>query len=149
MWWSPIRFVEKEKLERAESQAFSKLSRGPGSFERWEQCHEKLKAVLVQYGTVSWHPDPLPDFYFSGDWFHECTHSFDPSNPASVSSQLLLSLQNVLQGHDKTALLFLWGDEKLDGLRIFLSTSQILICWEGLTPEECRARLKELGAEID
>jgi hypothetical protein len=49
-----------------------------------------LCEVARRYGSVSDTPDPSPDFYFSGDWFHELSDGFALLGTRGLSLEALL-----------------------------------------------------------
>ncbi|MFN8711149.1 MAG: hypothetical protein ACK50J_31130, partial [Planctomyces sp.] len=98
-----IQIVSFYEINAARDAGASRLARGPGKYERWEHLHDKIESVLREYGSVSSETDPLPDFYVSGDWFHENTDGFSICSSKPLSKELLLRLQEVLSGHHRHA----------------------------------------------
>lgn len=144
-----LQTVSFAKIASEKTEAASRLSPGPGQFEKWGSVHESLKSVLAEYGTVSWDPDPLPDFYFSGDWFHENSDGFGICTSKSITKELLLRLPRVLAAHHKFAILEMDGMEPpIEGLMILVTSSAVLVGWQGLTRGACENRLRDVGIEL-
>ncbi len=142
--------VSSSSLNFAKSEATSRLKPGPGKYERWERLHESIKSLLSEYGTVTWDPDPLPDFYFSGDWFHENSDGYSICSLKPINKQLLNALPQVLAAHDKDAILEMNGSEQpIEGLVIFATSTEVLIGWDGLDQNACTKRLRELGFTLE
>jgi hypothetical protein len=145
-----LEIVSFKKLDAARDAAHSRLNPGPGSFERWEGLHESVKLVLADHGTVSWDPDPLPDFYFSGDWFHENSDGYSIYSPKPITRDLLRKLPHVLASHHEDAILQMNGaEQQIRGLVIFATSTGVLVGWDGLDRNACEQRLRELGIELN
>lgn len=145
-----IQIVSSDEIDAARSAASSRLIPGPGKYERWERLHETLKAVLLEYGNVSWDPDPLPDFYFSGDWFHENSDAFSICASKALSKGLLLRLPEVLGIHHRDATLGMYGiEEPIEGLVILATSKDVVVGWQDLTSGQCRKRLQEVDLSLD
>jgi hypothetical protein len=145
-----IAIVSSESMDFAKSEATSRLKPGPGEYERWERLHESVKSVLSEYGTVTWDSDPLPDFYFSGDWFHENSDGYGICSSKPISKRLLHALPQLLATHDENAILEINGiEEPIEGLVIFATSKEVLIGWDGLDSNACEKRLRELGITLD
>lgn len=144
-----IAIVSSEDIDIAKSQASSRLKAGPGDYERWEHLHEKVKSALGKYGSVSWDPEPLPDFYFSGDWFHENSDGYSICSSKPITKDLLKQLPKVLASHHKDAMLQMDGTEQpVDGLVILATSTGVLVGWDGLDRNACEQRLREVGIEL-
>ncbi len=145
-----ITVVSSDSMEIARSEASSQLKTGPGDFYRWERLHEKVKTVLRAYGTATWDPDPLPDFYFSGDWFHENSDGYSICSSRPITRDLLRQLPTILSSHHDDAILEMNGTEPpIEGLVIFATSKEVLVAWDGLDRRECEQRLRELSIELD
>lgn len=145
-----VAIVSSDSLDFAKNESTARLKSGPGKYERWERLHASIKSVLSEYGTVSWDPDPLPDFYFSGDWSHEISDGYSICSPKPIRKQLLYRLPHVLAAHDKDAILELNGIEQpIEGLVIFATSTEVLIGWDGLDQNTCTKRLRELGLTLE
>lgn len=145
-----IAIVSSESMDAAKSEASSRLKAGPGDYERWERLHETVKTALGKYGTVSWDPDPLPDFYFSGDWFHENSDGYSICSSKPIRKDLLKQLPRVLASHHEDAILEMNGIEQpIEGLVIFATSTAVLIGWEGLNRTACEQRLREVGIQLN
>ncbi len=145
-----ISIVSSDSIEFAKREAKSRLKRGPGKYERWERLHESIKSELSKYGTVTWDPDPLPDFYFSGDWFHENSDGYSICSLKPINKQLLNALPQVLAVHDKDAILEMNGIEQpIEGLVIFATSTEVLVSWDGLDQNATGKRLRELGISLE
>jgi hypothetical protein len=145
-----LEIVSSKRLDAARDVASSRLEPGPGNYEKWERLHESVKLVLGIHGTVSWDPDPLPDFYFSGDWFHENSDGYSVCSSKPIKKDLLQKLPHVLAAHHKDAILEMNGIEQpIEGLVIFATSTGVLVGWEGLDRNACEQRLRELGIELD
>jgi hypothetical protein len=145
-----IAIVSSDSIENAKREASAKLKAGPGDYERWEHLHENLKSVLGAYGTVTWDTDPLPDFYFSGDWFHENSDGYSICSPKPINRDLLLRLPLVLSSHHVDTILEMNGIEPpIEGLVIFATSKEVLVGWDGLDRHDCEERLRELGIKLD
>jgi hypothetical protein len=145
-----IQIVSSGEIDTAIDDASSRLAGDPGKHERWEQLHETLESVLGEYGSVSWDPDPLPDFYFSGDWFHENSDGFSICSSKAVSKELLLRLWGVLGAHHKDAMLGMYGiEDPIEGLVIHATAKEVLVGWQDLTADQCKQRLHEVGISLD
>ncbi len=141
-----IKIVSSDEIDAAKKKASLRLSSGPGDYGNWEELHQSLKSTLLEYGTVSWDPDPLPDFYFSGDWFHENSDGFGLCSPSSIKRELLLKLPKILADHHKHAMLEMNGIEApMEGLVVFATTTGVLVGWQGLDADSCKSRLREMG----
>ena len=145
-----VEIVSFETIETAKNDATSRLQPGPGGYENWESLHESLKSVLVEYGTVSWDPDPLPDFYFSGDWFHENSDGFGICDSGVISKELLLKLRRVVAARHQDAILIMNGiADPIEGIIIFVTSTSVLIGWQDLTRNSCEKRLRDVGVTLD
>lgn len=145
-----IEIVSSDRIDYARSEAISRLAPGPGEYGRWERLHESVMSVLSKYGTVTWDTDPLPDFYFSGDWFHENSVGYSICSPKSINKQLLSSLPMVLAAHDENAILEMYGvEEPMIGLVVFVDSRIVLVGWDGLDQSATTKRLCELGIKLD
>jgi hypothetical protein len=144
-----IQIVSFDEIDAARDAGASRLARGPGKYERWEHLHDKIESVLREYGSVSSETVPLPDFYVSGDWFHENTDGFSVCSCKPLSKELLLKLQDVLSGHHRHAMLGMYGIENpIEGLVIHVTPRESLVGWQDLTADECRKRLQEVGVPL-
>jgi hypothetical protein len=144
-----IEIVSSTRIDAAMKEASARLGAGHGKYENWEKLHESLKSVLVEYGTVSWDTDPLPDFYFSGDWFHENSDSFAICSAKRISGEMLLKLQRVVAAHHKSAILQMNGiEDPVKELVIFVTSTDVLVGWQDLTSEACEKRLREIGVTL-
>ena len=145
-----ISIVSSDSIEFAKGEAKSRLKRGPGKHERWERLHESIKSELSKYGTVTWDPDPLPDFYFSGDWFHENSDGYGICSLKPINKHLLNALPQVLAVHDNNAILEMNGIEQpIEGLVIFATSTEVLVGWNGMDSNACSKRLRELGIALE
>ncbi len=145
-----VAIVSSESIDIAKSEASSRLKPGPGDYERWEHLHETVKSALGKFGTVSWDPDPLPDFYFSGDWFHENSDGYSICSSKPIKTDLLKQLPHVLASHHEDAILEMNGIEQpIEGLVIFATSTGVLVGWEGLDRNACERQLRELGIELN
>lgn len=147
---SDITIVSSDAIGTARAEASSRLKQGPGNYERWERLHESVKAALLEHGTVSWDPDPLPDFYFSGDWFHENSDGYSVCSSEPIKRDLLKKLPPVLASHHEDAILEMNGIEQpIEGLLIFATSKRVLVGWDGLDQNDCEKRLREIGLTLD
>lgn len=145
-----IEIVSVESIDTTKEKATSGWIPGPGKYEQWERLHEAVRAILVEHGTVSWDPKPLPDFYFSGDWFHENSDGFGVGSPDPISKELLLSLQRMLADDYKDAILEFNGlVDPIEGLVMFVTSKRILVGWTGMTRDACEKRLHDVGLNLD
>lgn len=145
-----IRIVSSDSIDCAKGEAMARLSAGPGEYECWVRLHESIKSVLSEYGTVTWDPDPLPDFYFSGDWFHEDSDGYGISSLKPINKHLLNALPHVLAAHDNAAILEMNGIEQpIEGLVIFATSTEVLVGWDGMDSNACSKRLRELGIALE
>ena len=145
-----IEIVSSASMDTAKDDASARLKPGPGKFERWERLHESVKSLLSKHGTVSWDPDPLPDFYFSGDWFHENSDGYSIFSSGTIKKDLLQQLPRVLAAHHKDAILEMNGIEgAIEGLVIFVTSTGVSVAWQGLEGYACEKRLRELGVTLD
>jgi hypothetical protein len=145
-----ISIVSSDSIEFAKGEAMSRLKHGPGKYERWEHLHESIKSELSKYGTVTWDPDPLPDFYFSGDWFHENSDGYGICSLKPINKHLLNALPQVLAAHDNDAILEMNGIEQpIEGLVIFATSTEVLVGWGGMDLNACSKRLRELGIALE
>jgi len=142
--------VSSDDIDFAKSEATSRLNRGPGKYERWERLHKSIKAELSKYGTVTWDPDPLPDFYFSGDWFQENSDAYGICSLGPINVQLLNALPQILAAHDNNAILEMNGIEQpIEGRVIFATSTEVLVGWDGMDSNACSKRLHELGVSLE
>ena len=145
-----IAIVSSDSIDFAKSEATSRLKRESGKYERWERLHESIKSVLCQYGTVTWDFDPLPDFYFSGDWFHENSDGYGICSIKPINKHLLNALPQVLAAHNNHATLEMKGIEQpIEGLVIFVTSTEVLVGWDGMDSSACSQRLRELGIALE
>ncbi len=141
-----ITVVSSDSMEIARREASSQLKKGPGDYDRWERLHEKVKSVLGAYGTVTWDPDPLPDFYFSGDWFHENSDGYSICSSRPITGDLLRQLPPILSSHHEDAILQMNGSvPPIEGLVIFSTSREVLVAWDGLDRRDCEQRRKRTG----
>jgi hypothetical protein len=144
-----IEIVSSARIDAAMKEASARLGAGHGKSENWQRLHESLKSVLAQYGTVTWNTHPMPDFYFSGDWFHENSDSFAICSAKKLSGEMLLKLQRVVAAHDKIAMLVLNGiEDPVNGLEILVTSTSVLVGWQDLTSEACEKRLREIDVTL-
>jgi hypothetical protein len=145
-----LEVVSSKELDAARDSASSRLKRGAGKYENWERLHESVKSCLRNHGTVSWDTEPLPDFYFSGDWFHENSDGYRICSPRPITKDLLRKLPHVLSNHHKDAILEMNGTEHpIEGLVIFATSTGVFVAWDRLDRNECKKRLRELSIELD
>lgn len=145
-----IRIVSSDSIDFAKGEAMARLSAGPGEYECWVRLHESIKSVLSEYGTVTWDPDPLPDFYYSGDWFHENSDGYSICSVKPINKNLLIALPQVLAAHDNDAILEMNGiEEPIEGLVIFVNSTEVLVGWDGLDQYATSKRLRELGITLE
>ena len=145
-----IEIVSTESFDTTKEKATSGLLPGSGMHEQWELLHESAKSILVEHGTVSWDPEPLPDFYFSGDWFHENSDGFGVCSSNSISKELLRSLQRMLADDYKDAILEFNGlVDPIEGLVMLVTSNRILVGWIGMTRDACEKRLHDVGLNLD
>lgn len=147
---SQISIVSSDSIEFAKGEARSRLNRGPGKYERWERLHELIKSELSKYGTVSGATNPIPDFYFSGDWFHENSDGYGICSIRPINKELLNALPQLLAAHANDAILEMNGIEQpIEGLVIFATSTEVLIGWDGLDSNACSKRLRKLGIAFE
>lgn len=148
---TPISFVTASDLKKESKAVASRRSRRSGTYKTWKRLHDPLCVVALRYGRVSDSPDPTPDFYFSGDWFHQLTDGFALFTTRGLSAQALREFHQVVAAHHADAEVSLGGEvtTQLYGLDILITASCILVAWEGETPEGCKAKLMALGVRFD
>lgn len=145
-----LSIVSSDSIGFAKAEAKSRLKRGPGKYERWERLHESIKSELSKYGTVTWDPDPLPDLYFSGDWFNENCDGYGICSLKPINKHLLTALPQLLAAHDNDAILEMNGIEQpIEGLVIFATSTKVLVGWDGMDSNACSKRLRELGIALE
>ena len=138
-------FTFEEYLE-AGSRATKHETWSEKDFEKWERYHDSIVAVLKTVGIVSMEPQPLPDFYHSGDWFDTYTDGFSIENEKILTPALLLNLVRCVAAADPGATLEFAGvDGNVDGLHIFISSEGAFAYWNGLSALQCEERVIALG----
>lgn len=147
---TPISFVTASELSQESKSLQARRPSGAGSYETWKRYHDSLCAVAKRYGSVSDDPEPTPDFYYSGDWFHELSDGFALQTQRAVSAQALRDFQKVVAAHDANARLNMGGDilTPLDGLDILITSSSILVAWGDESAQGCKSKLQALGIEL-
>lgn len=147
----PISFVSPSELEQESKAVAARSSSGSGRYETWKRYHDSLCKVARRYGSVSDSPDPSPDFYFSGDWFHELSDGFALLTTRGLSSQALSDFQSIVAAHHSHARLNMGGEvtTRLYGLDILLTSSGIFVAWAGQTPTGCKAKLSAIGVSLE
>ena len=147
---TPISFVTDSELSQQSKALQARRPSGAGKYETWKRYHDSLCAVAERYGSVSDSPEPAPDFYYSGDWFHELSDGFALLTPRAVSAQSLRDFQKVVAAHHADARLNMGGEvcSTLYGLDILVTSSAIYIAWRRESAEGCRAKLQALGVEL-
>jgi hypothetical protein len=146
----PISFVTASELSKESKSLQARRPSGAGKYETWKHYHDCLCAVAERYGSVSDSPEPAPDFYFPGDWFHELSDGFASLTPRAISAQALRDFQKIVAAHHAAARLNMGGEIRspLCGLDILITSSAIFVAWDGESAQDCRAKLQALGAEI-
>lgn len=147
----PISFVSRSDLKREGEAVAARRSAGEGRYETWKRFHDSLCKVARRYGSVSDCPDPAPDFYFSGDWFHELSDGFALLTTRGLSSQALRDFHIIVAAHHPAARLDMGGEvtTPLDGLDILITASHIFVAWDGQTPTGCKAKLAAMGVRLE
>lgn len=147
----PISFFSRSEMEQESKAVAARRSSGSGRYDTWKRYHNSLCKVARQYGNVSDSPDPAPDFYFSGDWFHELSDGFALLTTRGFSSQALRDFQSIVAAHHSDALLNMGGEvtTRLYGLEILITSSGIFVAWDGQTPAGCKAKLSAIGVSLE
>ncbi len=146
----PISFVSSSELNRESTELTGRWPSGHGEYETWERYHDSLVEVAKRYGSVSWDPSPLPDFYFSGDWFHDRSDWFSLHSKSGLSAEALRDFQGVVASHLPDTRLCLHGQsDPIDGVEVLITSSRILVSWGDLSPKHCREKLAELGLHLE
>ena len=146
----PIEFATPEEWQTEERRIGKPAGRGPGKYETWERLHGSVVRVAEKYGTASWDTKPLPDFYFSGDWFDENRDSFALQTTRGVSASAWRDFQQAVAAHGATSELLLVGQESsIEGLEILITAQRILVRWQDKTPRQCQQKLAQLKLRLD
>ena len=112
----PIEFVSEEEQLVAFRET-GRPSPGPGEYQTWEKLHDALVAVAEEYGSASERPNPLPDFYHTGDWFDEYRDGFTLPTTKGLTAQALREFQVAVAAHHPRASLALVGQaDEIKGL---------------------------------
>ncbi len=134
---------------------------GPPSkdgYEVWKRYHEELCAVARRFGKVGEEPAEAPDFYHSGDWFHELADGFMTSDPRNFSPHVFTEFQEVVAKHHPDASMGLAGGgatledwrsiPPLYGLVVLIRPTTIHVAWmlEGL--DGCIRKLRHAGVDF-
>lgn len=144
----PIEFVSNERIIEESSRCGTPV--GSGKYETWERLHAAVCTVAEQYGSASWDPDPLPDFYFSGDWFDERQDSFALCSTNGLSAQALRDFQKVVAAHHSRASLHLGGiEEPIKDLEVLITSTGIFVKWDDESPARTRQRLEKLQIRLE
>ncbi len=119
-------------------------------YENWKRFHDALCRVAKAHGRVSDSPEPAPDFYYSGDWFHELTDAFALFTAKGLSVESLRNFQRVVANYHSAASLSLGGEVETDlfGLHVIITSSDVFISWRNESAAGCRAKLEALGVNL-
>lgn len=145
-----VKYLKPEEFQREKKTLQARRPREAGTYENWKRFHDVLCSVAKAHGRVSDYPDPTPDFYYSGDWFHELTDGFALFTTKGLSVESLRELQKVVAGHHRVASLSLGGEvtTALFGLHVLITSSDVFISWRNESAEGCRANLEALGVRL-
>ena len=147
----PVTIVSSSDLEREREALSTRTTSDSGRYETWERYHDALCKVARGYGSVSDSPEPTPDFYFSGDWYHELSDGFALLTTNGLSSQALREFQSTVSAHHPGARLDMGGEiaTSLAGLKLLITGSGIFVAWEGQTATGCKGKLSALGVSLE
>jgi hypothetical protein len=147
----PITFLADADMQQQHKAVAARRLPNPGPYETWKPFHERLCAVAGRYGRVSDSPDPQPDFYYSGDWFHELTDGFALLTTEVISVEALREFQKVVSAHHPDANVSLGGDggTRIFGLEILITSPAIFVAWSGRSAAECRDELRKLEVNLE
>jgi hypothetical protein len=144
----PIEFVTNDRMLEESSKCGTPV--GHGKYETWERLHDSVCAVAARYGRASWDSDPLPDFYFSGDWFDEYRDSFALYSTKGLSAEALRDFQKAVAAHHSRASLHLAGiEEPINDLEILITSTGIFVKWDDESPARTRQRLEKLQIRLE
>jgi len=149
---TPIKIVSSSEFKRQGDELRERTPKSIGNYETWKRFHDALCLVASRHGTVSDSPEPTPDFYFSGDWFHELSDGFALMTPKIISSKLLRDFQKVVAAHHPNARLNMGGDFQtpIEGLEILVTASSIFVSWwKCESPTICAEKLEALKVKLD
>ena len=147
---SGVKFLGAEEFHREWEKLRARSPAEAGYYKNWKRYHEALCSVARMHDKVSDSPDPVPDFYYSGDWSRELADGFALCTAKGLSVESLRELQKVVAAHDCTGSLSLEGDvtTPLFGLDILITPTEIFISWHNESAEGCRARVEALGGRL-
>ena len=140
----PISFVTSSELN--EESGRHHWTYGRGKFKTWERYHISLWAVAKRYGSVSDEPDPLPDFYHTGDWYHERSDRFDLYSTKGLSAEVLRKFHRVVAAHLPDTNLHLYGQsDSINDITVLITPSKILVARDGTSAQKCEEKFNKLG----
>ena len=134
---------------------------GPHSkngYEIWKRYHDELCAVARRFGKVGYKPAESPDFYHTGDWFHELADGFMMNDPRNFSPHVFVEFQEVVAKHHPDASMNLIGGAltvqewrsipPLYGLVVLLRPSTIHVTWMLEDMDGCLRKLRHAGVDF-
>jgi hypothetical protein len=121
-----------------------------GDYRTWLRYHKALVKVLNKFGVAGDAGVENPDFYYSGDWFHEETDGFAIRTASCLNKKLFIALQKVVQRHHPNATLWLVGDRNtpVDKLCFFVTPTIMLAALADESASACQSRLEETGIDL-
>jgi hypothetical protein len=128
-------------------------------YEIWKRYHDELCAVAERFGKVGYRPDEAPDFYHTGDWFHELADGFMLNAPGNFSRHVFAEFQEVVAKHHPDASMALSGGAltiqewrsipPLYGLGVFIRPSTIHVSWMLENVAGCIRKLRAAGVDFE
>jgi hypothetical protein len=128
-------------------------------YEIWKRYHDELCEVARRFGKFAYTPREAPDFYHSGDWFHEQSDGFMISDPRNLSPHVFAEFQEVVAKHHPNASMILaGGDTKLEywgsipplfGLQVFIRPSTIHVAWIPENRGGCIRKMRDSGVDFE
>ena len=134
---------------------------GPPSkdgYAAWKTYHDELCDVARRFGKVGYMPKEAPDFYHTGDWFHELADGFMINDPGNFSRHVFTEFQEVVAKHHPDASMGLAGGgltleewrsiPPLYGLAVLITPSTIHVSWMLEDLDGCIRKLRESGVDF-
>lgn len=156
---TPIQIVKYKEFSSIEQDLQKRC--GPPSkdgYEVWKRYHDELCAVARRFGKVGYKPREAPDFYHTGDWFHELADGFMIHDPGNLSPHVFSEFQEVVAKHHLDASMGLGGGAltledwrsipPLYGLAVLIRPSTIHVAWMLEDLDGCIRKLRESGVDL-
>ncbi len=157
---TPIQIVGYEEYASIEK-ALAKRRGGASKsgYGVWKRYHDELCIVASRFGKVGYKPSEAPDFYHTGDWFHELGDGFMITDPRNFSRHVFHEFQEVVAKHHIDASMGLAGGgmtledwraiPPLYGLVVLITPTTIHVTWMLEELDGCIRKMRASGVDFE